>query len=85
MLFWVIIAAIILGLLPAYIARSKGRNFVTWWIYGALLFIVALPHSVFLGEYGMSGTKKCGYCKKSVDINAAYCKHCGYDFTTMGF
>lgn len=42
----ILILAVLLGLIPAAIARSKGRSFVGWWIYGALLFIVALPHAL---------------------------------------
>jgi cytochrome c-type biogenesis protein len=33
----------VLGLLPAYLAYRKGRHFLTWWIFGATLFPVALP------------------------------------------
>ena len=40
--------AAIIGLLPAIIAKSKGRDFLTWYLYGALLFIFALPHSIFI-------------------------------------
>lgn len=42
----ILIFAVLIGLLPAYIARKKGRSFGLWWIYGALLFIVALPHAL---------------------------------------
>lgn len=44
----IIVICAIIGCLPAAIAQSKGRSFVAWWIYGALLFIVALPHSLML-------------------------------------
>lgn len=44
----IIIICAIIGCLPAAIAQSKGHSFVGWWIYGALLFIVALPHSLML-------------------------------------
>ncbi len=33
----------LIGLIPAFIAGSKGHNFLGWWIFGAMLFIVALP------------------------------------------
>jgi len=33
----------IIGLIPAAIAQGKGRSFLGWWLFGALLFIVALP------------------------------------------
>jgi RNA polymerase subunit RPABC4/transcription elongation factor Spt4 len=38
-LFW----GALIGLIPAAIARRKGRSFVAWWIFGALAFIIALP------------------------------------------
>jgi hypothetical protein len=44
----ILIIAVLLGLVPAYIAQKKGRSFVGWWIYGALLFIVALPHAIIM-------------------------------------
>lgn len=43
-----LIAAALLGLIPAWIASSRGRSFGLWWIFGALLFIVALPMSIML-------------------------------------
>jgi cytochrome c-type biogenesis protein len=43
-----LITLVILGLIPAYIARSKGRNFVDWWFFGAILFIIALPASLII-------------------------------------
>jgi hypothetical protein len=38
--------AVVIGLIPAIIAKKKGRSFFVWWVYGALLFIVALPHAL---------------------------------------
>ena len=38
-----ILIAICIGLIPAAIAQSKGKSFIAWWLYGAALFIVALP------------------------------------------
>jgi cytochrome c-type biogenesis protein len=37
-----------LGLIPAFIARQKGRNFIDWWFFGASLFVVALPMALQL-------------------------------------
>ena len=39
-----LIVAAVLGLVPAHIAAIKGRRFLTWWLYGMVLFIAALPH-----------------------------------------
>lgn len=43
-----LILALLLGLAPAIIAHGKGRNFLVWWLYGALLGPVALIHSIML-------------------------------------
>ena len=39
-----------LGLIPAKIASGKGKNFGLWWLYGFLIFIVALIHSILLAD-----------------------------------
>jgi hypothetical protein len=44
----ILILTCLLGLIPAYIAHQKGRSFVLWWQYGAMLFIVALPHALMI-------------------------------------
>jgi hypothetical protein len=44
----ILIFAALLGLIPAYVAQKKGRSFGLWWLYGALLFIVALPHAFIM-------------------------------------
>jgi hypothetical protein len=41
-----LIIAAIIGLIPAFIAKGKGYNFFTWWFYGFVLFIVALPFAI---------------------------------------
>lgn len=66
------------GLIPAFIARSKGRGFLKWWIYGSLLPVVALPHALMLhlGE----GSKKCPYCHRTSPMGAMYCRSCGFEF-----
>lgn len=42
------VACLTLGLIPAWIMASiapaeKWRAFIAWWVFGALLFVVALP------------------------------------------
>ena len=39
---------ILLGLIPAFIARSKGRKFYDWWFFGAALIFIALPASILI-------------------------------------
>ena len=45
-----LVLAALIGIIPANIAKKKGYSFVAWWMYGALIFIVALPHALCLKE-----------------------------------
>jgi len=49
--FLVLLIPLSLGLIPAFIARSKGRNFWLWWLYGFGFFLIAFIHSLFLRRY----------------------------------
>lgn len=49
--------AAMLGLIPANIANQKGHDFVKWWIYGGLLFIVAIIHVQLIEDYTKTESK----------------------------
>ena len=72
----------LIGLIPGLTAYKKGRNFLNWWMYGHLLFIVAFPHALLLRETDNSLInrgilKNCPYCAEVVKKEAKVCKHCG--------
>ena len=83
----------LIGIIPAAIARSKGRSFFGFWFYGALLFIIALPHAILAKpnlanleaqKLSDGAHRKCPSCAEIVLMDANVCRHCGYRFDDLG-
>jgi RNA polymerase subunit RPABC4/transcription elongation factor Spt4 len=86
----ILVLAVLIGCIPGAIAQSKGHSFVLWWIFGAALFIVALPMSLMLKPVGETGTtlqvgatpsgsiptRECPFCKSRIRADALVCPHC---------
>ena len=70
-----IIAVALVGLIPALIASKKGYTTIVWWLYGALLFPIALIHSLLMSPINI---KKCPQCAEQIQKAALVCKHCGH-------
>ena len=83
----ILIIAVLIGLIPAAIAQSKGRSVLGFWIYGVLLFIVALPHALLMKASPKavekkalaSGGKRCPHCAEVIKGEAKVCRFCRRD------
>jgi hypothetical protein len=62
----------ILAFVPASIASRKGHSWFGWWVFGALLFIVALPFALLSRDT----RARCPECTEPVNASAVRCPHC---------
>ncbi|WP_429886601.1 zinc ribbon domain-containing protein [Geoalkalibacter halelectricus] len=76
---WVIVL-MLLGIIPAYVAMAKGRNFMVWWLYGTFLFVFAIFHAIVIRPVDENlhhyGRRYCPHCEKIIDLDATRCEFC---------
>lgn len=82
-----VVAAFVL--IPALIARNKGRSFRLWICYAFFLWPIALIHSLLIKRNSVRqsypdrkplqqrGLKRCVECSEIIMLNADICAHCG--------
>lgn len=75
----IVILAVLLGLIPAFIARHRGGPFVFFWFIGALLF----PVGLVLALIAKDGRKRCPSCDETVSAAAVVCPHCQRDIPAL--
>ena len=79
---WFVAAGVIIG----FIAAVRGRNPVGWFVYGVLLFPIALIHVLIsqsqpraTAESVDTSRAKCPHCAESIMKEANVCPHCQRD------
>lgn len=70
-----IVVALVLGLIPAFIAWSKGYSFLGWWVFGAAIWIVATPIAIFMGRNSKT-VRLCPFCRSRMPVEATVCASC---------
>ncbi len=86
-----ILLAGVLGVIPAMIAQKKGYAAGLWWLYGAALFVIALPHALLLEPKREvqdrcaenSGRRKCPFCAEMIMAEARLCRFCNRELPAV--
>ena len=77
--------AVVFGLMTGVIARSKGRSFIGWWLYGALSSPIAFFHALLMAPKKRSARtrgrpaevlRRCPHCGAAIKPDLEVCPQC---------
>lgn len=83
----VLVGASILGYVTARIVAHKGHeNLFAWWLFGFLIFIIALPMALTAEDrttedhlLNTGARRACPSCSEPIRKEALVCRYCGRD------
>ena len=70
--FGFVVVLLLIALIPAFIAGQKNQSFWTFYVFGLLLWIVAVPVALCIKD----NRRHCSYCIEPIDDSATACPHC---------
>lgn len=68
----------VLALIPAIVASEKGREALVFWLYGLILFPIALVHSIVMPDRAAEQDhsalqpgerRRCPFCAESIQLS----------------
>ncbi len=84
---WIIVFWLIMGVIVGMIAVSKGRSGFLWFLYGLLIWPIALVHALLVSKPVESdqvraereGRRACPHCAELIKGEAKVCPFCRRD------
>jgi len=72
----------VFALIVAMVAGSKGRSGIAWFLYGLVLWPVALVHALLIKPndtalVARGDARRCPACAELVKLEARKCRFCG--------